>query len=139
MKRYEYHHVVGFEDTNLVGNVYFAKFVSWQGKCRELFIKEKVPGIVELIEKNDISIITLSCSCNYLAELKAFDEIIISLQLDKVINNRVSMLFQYFKKGADLKLIATGTHEIGFFKRTDDGLMSIPIPLSFQSAMDGYQ
>lgn len=139
MKKYEYQYVVSFEDTNLVGNVYFAKFISWQGKCREFFIKEKVPDILELMEKNDISIITLNCSCNYLAELRAFDEIIISLELDKIINNRILMLFQYFKKGSNLKLVATGTHEIGFFKRTDGGLAPIPIPSTFQSAIVEYQ
>ena len=40
MRAYEYRHVVGFEETNLVGNVYFARFVSWQGRCRELFLRD---------------------------------------------------------------------------------------------------
>ena len=28
---YEYRHVVGFEETNLVGNVYFVNHLRWQG------------------------------------------------------------------------------------------------------------
>ena len=31
---YEYRHVVGFEETNLVGNVYYVNYVRWQGRCR---------------------------------------------------------------------------------------------------------
>ena len=38
MRAFEYRHVVSFEETNLVGNVYFANHLSWQGRCRELFL-----------------------------------------------------------------------------------------------------
>ena len=34
MRAYEYRHVVGFEETNLIGNVYYANHVRWQGRCR---------------------------------------------------------------------------------------------------------
>ena len=43
MRAYEYRHVVGFEETNVVGNVYFSRYVSWQGRCRELFLREGIP------------------------------------------------------------------------------------------------
>jgi enediyne core biosynthesis thioesterase len=31
MHIYEYQHVVGLEETNLLGNVYYANHVRWQG------------------------------------------------------------------------------------------------------------
>src|SRR5208282_2982394 len=37
---YEYRHVVGFEETDLMGNVYFVNYVRWQGRCREMFLFE---------------------------------------------------------------------------------------------------
>ena len=40
MKAYEYHHIVSFQETNLVGNVYYANYVQWQGRCREMFLKD---------------------------------------------------------------------------------------------------
>ena len=37
MRSYEYRHVVAFEETNLVGNVYYVNHLRWQGRCREMF------------------------------------------------------------------------------------------------------
>src|SRR5882672_2394132 len=42
-RAYEYRHIVGFEETNLVGNVYYVKHVAWQGRVREMFLREHVP------------------------------------------------------------------------------------------------
>ena len=47
MKAYEYHHIVSFEETNLVGNVYYANYVRWQGRCREMFLKDHAPDIID--------------------------------------------------------------------------------------------
>ena len=38
---YEYEHVVTFDETNLVGNVYYTNHLRWQGHCRELFLREQ--------------------------------------------------------------------------------------------------
>ena len=54
MKVFEYHHivgfeeanVVGFEETNVVGNVYYTAHLSWQGRCREMFLREHTPGVL---------------------------------------------------------------------------------------------
>ena len=41
MKAFEYRHVVGFEETNLVGNVYYVNHLRWQGRCREMFLRDQ--------------------------------------------------------------------------------------------------
>ena len=33
-------------DTNMVGNVYFATFIKWQGLCRELCLAKHAPGFL---------------------------------------------------------------------------------------------
>ncbi len=38
---YEIRHTVGFEETNLVGNVYYVNYLRWQGRCRETFLKDQ--------------------------------------------------------------------------------------------------
>ena len=43
-RAYEYRLVVGFEETNLVGNVYFVNHLRWQGKCREMFLRDHAPA-----------------------------------------------------------------------------------------------
>ena len=37
MRAYEYRHVVGFEETNLIGNVYYVNHVRWQGAAARCF------------------------------------------------------------------------------------------------------
>ena len=46
MRTYEYEVTIGFEETNVVGNVYFVNHLRWQGKCRELFLRDHAPGVL---------------------------------------------------------------------------------------------
>jgi enediyne biosynthesis thioesterase len=52
MRTYEYRHIVGFEDTNLAGNVYYVNHVRWQGRCREMFLREHVPALLAELESD---------------------------------------------------------------------------------------
>src|ERR1051326_8390050 len=70
---YEYRHVVSFQETNLVGNVYYTNHLAWQGRCRELFLRDHAPDVIEQLD-GELSLATTSCSCEYFAELLAFDE-----------------------------------------------------------------
>ena len=58
MRTYEYRHVVGFEDTNLVGNVYYVNHLRWQGRCREMFLREHVPELLNELQ-SDLALVTL--------------------------------------------------------------------------------
>lgn len=49
------------------------------------------------------------------------------------------MSFEYFKKTENIKLVATGKQEIGFFKRFEGQLQPIPIPSTFQDIILQYQ
>ena len=51
---YEIRHTVGFEETNLVGNVYYVNYLRWQGRCREMFLKENAAGV--LAELQDVAL-----------------------------------------------------------------------------------
>ncbi len=53
---YEYRHLVGFEETNLVGNVYYVNYLRWQGRCREMFLRDRAPDVLADIRAD------LSCS-----------------------------------------------------------------------------
>jgi enediyne biosynthesis thioesterase len=132
--------VVSFEDTNLVGNVYFANFIRWQGKCREFFIKDNAPVLLEEIEKNDLALITMNCSCQYLAELKAFDQVLILMSLEAIQQNKVKMLFEYYKvENGTNKKVAIGTHEIGCFRRHNNELTPVPVPDPLSKVLEEYK
>ncbi len=86
---------IAFEDTNLVGNVYFAKFVSWQGRCREAFLAEHAPDVLTLLS-GDLKIVTLNVSCEYFDELRAFDTVCLEMRLVGIRGNRIELSFDYY-------------------------------------------
>src|SRR5947208_10405354 len=95
MTSYEYRHIVGFEETSFVGNVYYVNHLHWQGRARELFLREHAPDVLAELE-HGLALITLRCSCDYLGELKAFDEVVVRMSLDSISQNRIAMRFEYW-------------------------------------------
>jgi enediyne core biosynthesis thioesterase len=138
MRSYEYRHIVSFEETNLVGNVYYVNHLRWQGRCRELFLREHAPEV--LAELGDsLALITTKCSCEYLAELSAFDEITIRMRLGVLAQNRMTLTFDYFRLQDDGKeLVARGEQQIVCMRRTDAGLTASPIPEILREALQLY-
>src|ERR1035437_5697773 len=59
---YEYRHVVGFEETNLVGNVYYVNYVLWQGRCREMFLLEHAPSVLDEL-RDGLKLFTIKAEC----------------------------------------------------------------------------
>src|SRR3954470_24792931 len=89
---FEYQHTVSLEETNVTGNVYFAHYLRWQGACRELFLKAYAPEVFEAID-GGASIVTTRCSCEYFAELYAFDEVYVRMRRGSVVQNRITLIF----------------------------------------------
>jgi enediyne biosynthesis thioesterase len=119
MRAYEYHHIVGFEETNLVGNVYYANHIRWQGRCREMFLREHAPEILEEISRG-LALVTLRVSCEYFHELLAFDELVIRMQLAELSQHRMLLAFEYWRKSdAGEDLVARGEQELGCMARAE--------------------
>ncbi len=132
MRAFEIRHVVGFEETNLVGNVYYANHVRWQGRCREMFLREHAPEVLDDL-KGDLALITTRVSCEYFNELFAFDEVVIRMRAGPVTQNRVTMLFDYVRLGPrGEELVAQGEQQIACMRRAADGHIAptqVPEPL----------
>src|SRR3954465_13977244 len=109
---YSYRHVVGLAETNVVGNVYFSHYLSWQGRCREMFLRDHAPDVVAALG-GSLRLITLRCGCQYFAELNALDEVEVRLMLRALQQNRIAMEFDYFAvRSGQLVLAARGEQEI---------------------------
>lgn len=91
---------VSFQETNLVGNVYFAQYFAWQGKCREAFLRENAPGVLEDFRKG-FGMITKESHCRYLREAFAFDRVRIEMFLEDLTRVGVSMRFDYYRVDAN--------------------------------------
>jgi enediyne biosynthesis thioesterase len=137
-RAYAYRHVVGFEETNLVGNVYYAHHVRWQGRCRELFLKEHAPEVLRALER-DLALVTVSVSCEYLAELHAFDEVTLRMRLARLVQNRITLAFEYWseQEGTDL-LVARGEQVVACMRRAGTSLVPAPIPAALRDALYQY-
>lgn len=138
MRFFEYRHVVGFEDTNIVGNVYYVNHVSWQGRCREMFLRTHCPDVVALIA-GGLRLVTLRVSCDYLDELTAFDEVCLRMHLIEQRQNRITLGFQYFREHPDTeRLVAKGMQEVAAMRLEGAELTATPLPASLQEALRNY-
>jgi enediyne polyketide synthase len=131
---YHYRHVVGFEETNVVGNVYYTNFLIWQGRCREMFLRDNVPEIAMQIG-NGLRLVTTRCHCEYLVELRAFDEVEVRMYLDGMRDNCIDLAYEYWRcNGDERQLVARGEQQIAC--TLADGTRAIPEPL--RAALQHY-
>src|SRR5438270_9904278 len=138
MRAFEYRHIVGFEETNLVGNVYYTNHLAWQGRCREMFLREHAPDVIGEFSRG-LSLATVRCSCDYYAELAAFDEVIVRMRLAELVQNRISLAFEYFRlREGQEQLVARGEQQVACMRRDSAGLVPVAIPVSLKKALTGY-
>jgi len=135
---FEYRHIVGFEETNVVGNVYYANHVRWQGRCRELFLREHAPEILQELERG-LVMVTTRVACDYFNELYAFDEVSVRMRAGPVTQSRVTMLFEYWRiTPAGEELIARGEQQIACLRKEGDRHVPTPVPAILRQALALY-
>lgn len=138
MRAYEYRHVVAFEETNLVGNVYYVNHVRWQGRCREMFLRDRAPEVLEAL-KHGLLMVTTRVSCEFIAELLAFDEIIVRMRLGDLAQNRITMKFEYWRHtAAGEEMVARGEQQVACMQREGEQAVPIPVPSQLREALKEY-
>jgi enediyne core biosynthesis thioesterase len=135
---YEYRHVVGFEETNLVGNVYYVNYIRWQGRCREMFLLENASDVLDAL-RGDLKLFTLKSECEFIAEIAAFDELSIRMRLEDQTQTQLGFVFDYFRlKDGQEDLIARGRQRIAWLRRTEGRIVPARVPESLTTALKGY-
>jgi enediyne polyketide synthase len=136
---FEYRHTVGFKETNVAGNVYYTNHVEWQGRCREMFLKAHAPDVLPELESGQLALVTVSCSCEYEAELRAFDEVSVRMRMEALGNDWVTMSFEYWCAQSFTEVrIAKGLQKIAARRRTSTGLQPTLLPESMVIAFKAY-
>jgi len=119
MPEFVYHHIVTFEETSVVGSVYYANHIRWQGSCRELFLRQHVPEILGLMEQG-LALVTLSVRCEFFHELAAFDALTIRMRLADLAPHRMSLEFEYWREqDHGEELVARGGQELACMMRRE--------------------
>jgi acyl-CoA thioesterase FadM len=68
-----------YDDTNSVGNIYFANYIRWVGKARELFFNICVPGFD--LTQTEYYILTRSFTHDFRRETKEFDPVTVRIKV----------------------------------------------------------
>jgi enediyne biosynthesis thioesterase len=135
---YEYRHIVGFEETNLVGNVYYVNYLRWQGRCREMFLRDHAPEVLDELTRG-LHLVTTRVTCDFLSELFAFDEVIVRMRLESVVQNRIMMTFEYWRSTSDSEeLVARGEQGAACMRQEGARLVPTPIPEALSEALSLY-
>ena len=121
-------HTVGFGETNVMGNVYFARHFDWHGACREMFLKTHCPSILDDIA-GDLRLVTLNAYAEFLAELFAFDDIELHMRLGFLQQHRIGLRFDVMKKSdGGWSAAASGAQDIACMRLCGRALEPTPIP-----------
>ena len=104
-----------------------------------MFLRDHAPEVLEMLLHGGLALATTRVSCEYFAELSAFDEVIIRMRLANMTQNRVAMHFEYFKlKDGHEELVARGEQEIASMLRDGQHLAPTPLPDSLREALRKY-
>ena len=135
---YEHRHVVGFEETTLVGNVYYLNYLRWQGRCREMFLYEHAPEVLEDL-RCDLKLFTIKAECEYFAELSAFDELSIRMRLHDLTQTQIEFTFEYIRvsRGAEA-LVAKGGQRVACMRGTGGRTAPARVPRVLRTALEPY-
>ena len=133
---YTHTHRVTFDETNLVGNVYFAQYLHWQGHCRELFLLDCAPTVLQALQERSLVMVTVSCSMDYYAECFALDTIAIRMSLDATAGNRITMAFDFDRDG---QLVARGRQTVACMTGSDGRLVPVDVPAELDEALTAYR
>lgn len=139
MRLYEYRHVVTFEETNLLGNVYFTNYFLWQGACRELFLREHVPELLQEMTAG-LYLATTRSSCEFFAEAFAFDEILVRMKLQELTQSRITMGFEYSRQTAGRSdLLARGEQQVVCVRKSGHAVTVTELPPRLHEKLLGFQ
>lgn len=136
---YEIRHVVGFEETNVVGNVYYVNYLRWQGRCREMFLKEKAPEVLADL-RDDLKLFTLKVDCEFFAEITAFDELAIRMHLLELAQTQLEFGFDYVRLAQDggETLVARGTQRVACMRGPNTRTVPTRVPEPLRRALALY-
>ncbi len=106
-----------------------------------MFLRDHAPEILDDL-KQGLALATVRCSCDYFIELEAFDELLIRMRLGEVVQNRITLRFEYFRLsrigGNGEELIARGEQQVACMRRQGQETVPTPIPPPLREALRPY-
>jgi enediyne biosynthesis thioesterase len=103
-----------------------------------MFLRDRAPEVIEAL-KYGLVLVTTRVSCEFMAELVAFDEIILRMRLGELAQNRITMNFEYWRHSpAGDELVARGEQQVACMQREGEQVVPIPVPAQLREALKEY-
>ncbi len=112
-----------YQDTNSVGNVYFAMYSMWVGKTRELFFFHTMPGFDP--KTSPFLILTRDYNHKFLKEINEFTEVEIRIRIKDFNRKFVTLEHEIIDKQGDM--VGKGSQGLMFVDSKDYALLDIPL------------
>jgi acyl-CoA thioesterase FadM len=122
---FQYDIMPTYDDTNSVGNVYFANYVRWVGKTRELFFAKCVPNFD--LKTTGFFILTRDFYHKFMRETREFEAVLVRIRVGKY--NRKFVTLEHEVRGADGNLLGKGTQQLMFVDVASYGLIDVPVEM----------
>ena len=85
--------------------------------------------------KYGLVLVTTRVSCEFMAELFAFDEITLRMRLGELAQNRITMNFEYWRGE---ELVARGEQQVACMQREGKQVVPVPVPTQLREALREY-
>jgi enediyne polyketide synthase len=127
-----------FEDSNLVGNIYFSNYFVFQGRLRDYFLHQVVPELLRGTDAQGELLCTFS-SMNFLREAMPFDDIHVVLRATRVYTCGMDLEFSFFRgsPGQGMEKTGVGLQKVIWAQRVDGKLTPAPLPPRLRRAVTG--
>jgi YbgC/YbaW family acyl-CoA thioester hydrolase len=99
-----------YDDTNSVGNVYFANYVRWVGKARELFFNLCMPGFD--LQTTDYYVLTRSFTHDFRREAKEFEAVTVRIRISQ--HNRKFVTLEHDIRSDTQGILGRGEQSLMF-------------------------
>ncbi len=111
-----------YDDTNSVGNVYFANYMRWVGKARELFFNHCMPDFD--LASTPFYVLTRSFQHDFRREAQEFEPILVRIRIST--HNRKFVTLEHEIHSENHGLLGRGTQSLMFVDTKDYRPLDIP-------------
>ncbi len=99
-----------YDDTNSVGNVYFANYIRWVGKARELFFNQCMPGFQ--LATTNYYVLTRSFRHDFRREAKEFENVVVRVKIAQ--HNRKFVTLEHEIESKEQGILGRGEQSLMF-------------------------
>jgi len=130
------------DDSNIVANIYYARYFHWEWRTSDLFLYNAVPHLMtgDVAMGNVRELVPLNSHIDNVRDAFPFDRIRTELAVVRSTDTAATFSFTHYRINEDgrQEKLAAGTQDVVWVRRTPDGkAVPEPFPLAVREAFKG--